>query len=112
MNLERTRMVLNARHGYSRNLLTMASFPSADDHIVGFQQRTQLADDLVDGAGPFLGAQPFQTPRTDVLFVGSSLLVRQMREFHRRDDGIDDHRGTESRSQADKQHAAAFITAD
>src|ERR1700723_2697921 len=35
-----------------------------------------------------------------------------MREFHRRNDAVDDHGGTQPRSEAEEQHSAALVAAD
>src|ERR1700722_11995320 len=85
---------------------------AAHDHVVGFQRRAELCDHLADGAAPFFETQLFQAVLADPLFVSASPFIAQVREFHRRDDAIDDHGGAKAGAEAEKQHAAAFVAAD
>src|SRR5262249_50258999 len=51
----------------------------------------------------FLLASHFQAVHPDVIFIGS-FLVRKMSQFHRLDDAIDDHRGTQTSPKPEEEH--------
>jgi len=89
-----------------------ARVAAADDHVVGFQRRAELCNDFADDAAPFLDSQLFQAVLADPLLVSAFLLIAQMREFHGRDDAIDDQGGAEAGAEPEKQHSATFVTAD
>src|SRR5262245_36336242 len=60
-------------------------------------------------APPFLFSSLFQAALADVILI-SSVLVRKVSQLHRLNGTIDDHGGTETGSQPQKQHLAALVT--
>src|SRR3984957_1265032 len=95
-----------------RHFLELARVAAAKHDIVGFQYRLQGLDHLLDGAAPFLGAQAAAAAGAEIVFVGATLLIKHVGEFHRLDDPIDDHGRPQARAQSKEQHAAALVTAD
>src|SRR5262245_28629918 len=61
-------------------------------------------------ASPFLFSSLLQAALADVIFIGP-LLVRKVSQLHRLDGPIEDHGGTETGSQPQKQHLAALVAA-
>src|SRR5262245_50058003 len=59
-------------------------------------------------APPFLFASLFQTARADVIFV-SSVLVRQMMQFHGLYDATDNHRGTQTSPKPEEEHLPTLV---
>src|SRR5258708_37830617 len=59
-------------------------------------------------ASPFLLSALLQALLANVIFIGS-LLVGKVGQFHRFDGAVDDHGGTETGSQPQEQHLAAFV---
>src|SRR6266545_1214359 len=72
---------------------------AAENHIVRLKRRLELFDDLGDVAAPFLLSQPFQAGQPDVVLVGAAIFVRQVRQFHRLEDPVNNQRGTQTRAQ-------------
>ena len=91
-----------------RELFQFLHVASAQNDVVGFEGGDQAAHHVRDIAPPFLLALLLQSPNAHVILVGA-LLVRQMAQFHRLDDAIHNHGGTEAGSQAQEEHLAALV---
>src|SRR4029453_9387009 len=84
---------------------------TTDDDIVGLQCGLESRYDVGDVSTPLLLAESFQSRLPDVLFIGPTLLVGQVCEFHRREDAVDDERGAQPCAEAQKEHVAPLVTA-
>src|ERR1700733_10106731 len=105
------REVIAAEAGVFGKPLQLARIAPADDDVVGLQHSAQLLHDVDHRPAPFLQAQSLQSALPDIVFVGASLLVGQMPEFHGCDDAIGDHGGAQPGPEHEKQHSAALVAA-
>src|SRR5580658_350563 len=106
------RKVIAAKTSVFGEPLQLAPIAAADDDVVGLQHAAQLLHDLGHGPAPLLEAQPFQSALADIVFVGASLLVGQMPQFHGCDDAVDDQGGAQPGPEPEKQHSAALVAAE
>jgi len=86
--------------------------PAAHHHVVGLQRRLQALRDVRHVAAPPLLAEALEAAPSHVVLVGAALPVRQVRELHRLEDAIDDHRRSETGAEAQEQHPAAPVAAE
>ena len=75
-----------------RQVAEMLGVATADDYVIDFERGFQLSDDVQDMTSPLLLPQAPAARLADVLFVGPSPYVRQMRQLHRFEHSIDDER--------------------
>ncbi len=92
-----------------RNLFQLLDIASAQNHVVRFESGDHASYYVSDVASPLFLAVLFQSIESYIGLV-RSLFVREMSEFHRLHDAIDDKGRTEPCAQAQKQHLAAFVT--
>ncbi len=84
----------------------------AEDDVVGFERGFQFPHHVHHVAAPLLLAQALQTRFADVVLIGAAMLVRKMGELEGLQDSVHNQRGTETRAQAEEQHAAAVVAAE
>src|SRR6185503_11615890 len=85
---------------------------AAQHDVIRLQCGEQTLQDVIDLTLPFLPANALEGCGADALLERLAVAVRQMSEFHRLQNAIDDHRGAKTRSQAQEQHPAALVAAD
>src|SRR6202012_334269 len=90
----------------------LVGIASSQNHIVRLESGNQEFDDIMNALPPLLLPLPLEAFCADVVFERLALSKRQMRQFHRLQKSIVDHRRAEARSQAEKQHTATFVTSD
>jgi hypothetical protein len=81
----------------------MSHVATAKNDFIWFERGNERGDDICDLPPPAALARTFESPLPDVVFV-RVLPVGKMAQFHRFDDSVNDHRRTQTRSQAEKQH--------
>src|SRR5262245_44789193 len=62
-------------------------------------------------APPLVFAEPFQCLRAHVVFV-HALSVRKMPKFHRLDDAVYHHRGSQASAQSEKEQLPALVASE
>lgn len=102
-------VVVIARAAARRQLFQFVDVAATKDYVVGLESGDQTFYDIRDMAAPFVNAVFLESSKADVIFK-STFLVRQMSEFHRLDDAIDNHRGAETGSETEEEHLAASVT--
>src|SRR5215510_9455496 len=68
-----------------RRLSNQLRVSAAEHDLVSDERRAQPLRDIGDVASPSLLPEPLEPRLADVLFVGPSFLIRQVREFQCRD---------------------------
>src|SRR5258708_11019366 len=82
---------------------------AAEDNIIGGERLLEKFHHFGDVAAPFFLAKAFEAAKTEIVFVGFSLFVNQVRKFHWLEKTVHDHRGAESRAKTEEEHVAAFV---
>ena len=91
-----------------RQFLELFHVASAQNHVFGFERGRQIGDNLRDIALPLSLSGALQASLSDVFFIGVPF-VRQVAEFHRLHNAVDDHRRAQTRPEAQEQHLSAFV---
>src|SRR5262245_25902528 len=97
-----------ARTAMPRQLFQFLHVPSPQDHIIGFEGSDQEGDHVRYIFAPLLFAVLIESANAHVVLIGA-LLIRQMAQLHRLNDAVQNHGGTQTRSQAQEQHLAALV---
>ena len=82
---------------------------AAENYVVGFKGGNQSFHHIRDVLPPFLLAKLLQTANPDII-LERRFFVRQMAQFHRFEDAVHNHGGTEAGAQSEEQHPAAPVT--
>src|SRR3989442_2350724 len=83
--------------------------PATNDDVVRIERRPQALRHVEHALAPARLAMTLEPPDADVVLEAVALLVRQVGEFHRLEDAVDDERGPEAGAEAEKQHPAAAV---
>src|SRR5580704_7041582 len=97
-----------ARPATRRQSLELFYVTAAQNHVFRLKSGDQMGYDVGRIALPFVFSKSLQPSLANVILIGVPL-VRQMAEFHRLDDAVHNHRGSQTRAQPQKQHLAAFV---
>src|SRR5665213_3115502 len=89
------RVSVGATAGTRRKILELLDVAAAQDDILGLQGEFKKLRDLEDLAPPPLLAEPLETAPAEVVLVGLSLLIREMRQFQGLKDAVRDQRGAQ-----------------
>ncbi len=84
---------------------------AAEDDIVDDERGTEAGDDVEDRKAPALFAAAFKPSKPDVFLIGTTVLVRQMREFERDDLAFEDEGRTKAGADAEEQHFPTRVAA-
>src|SRR5271166_4977083 len=103
------RIVVVAGTCAGRELIEFLGVAAAEHHVLHLQGLLQARHHVENRLVPFLLAQPPHPFGTHVFLKCFALFVRQMSQFHRTDDAIENQCGTQAGAQAEKEHAAALI---
>ena len=93
---------------FRRQLLDEPCIAAAEDDIFRLQGGDEVRHDIRDVLPPFVLAQAVETPLADVVFK-RGFFIRQVSEFHRLDDAVNDHRRAEAGAESEEQHLSFFI---
>ena len=64
---------------------------AAEYYVVGFERSDEAVDHVRDPLAPILFAEMLQSTKTDVIFIGATV-VGQVTELHRLHNAVDDQR--------------------
>src|ERR1700732_1216885 len=92
-------------------LLQLLCVSAAEHDRLRLQGLAELGHNFGYVLLPFLSPQSLQSAQPEVIFVGFAMLIGQMGEFHRLDNPIDDHRRSQTCSQAKEKHSTSAIAA-
>src|SRR5262245_35573218 len=95
----------------SRQTLEQLRVASAENDLVRFERGTEPRGHVGHVLAPPLLAAALESGFTDVLLVRLAVLVRQVRQLHRRHDAIDDECRAEAGPEPEKQHPAFLVAA-
>src|SRR5882757_741928 len=88
----------------------MPRVSASENNFVWFERSGQSFDDIGDMPAPLFFALLFQGCIANIALIGS-LLVREVAQFHRFDDTIDNESRPEAGSKTQEEHFAAPETA-
>src|SRR5580700_8693579 len=91
-----------------REFFQFLGVTAPNNHVVGVEGVDQSGHSECHVVAPFLLSQSLQAAEADVVFE-CPLLVRQVAQFHRYDDALNNERGTKAGPQTKKQQSSILI---
>jgi hypothetical protein len=105
-------VAVGAAADFSRQFVDLVGVAAAEHDVIGLQRGEQALEHVIDLALPFFPAEALERGGADALLEGLAMAVRQMRQLHRLQHAVGDHRRTEAGAESEEQHLAALIAAD
>src|SRR5687767_5997467 len=90
----------------------MPGISAAQHDVIGQQRLAETLDDIPYFTVPFFVPELLAPLIAEKAFVGTTIGVVQMSQFHRSNHAVDDERRPQSGSQSKKQHLSAFVSAE
>src|SRR6266581_1872128 len=106
------RVLVVAQASIRRQLFEVLGIASSKHHVFDFESVLEPFDDVGYMAAPILFSEPLQTAKTNIVLVSLPMFIRKMRQFHRLQDSIDDHRGAQPGAEAQKEHPSPLVTSE